>query len=698
MRLLGLLSLALPLCAANTRATSILDQAPLRFEEGTGANRFVVRGSGLGVQLRDEEARLQVRGNSGNWHQVRVTLPGAKHSPIVGEAQQVTKTSIFRGAESNWRKNISNFSKVRQAGVYPGVDLVYYGAGKQLEYDFVVAPNADPSRIVMRFSGAKASLNADGQLILRAGDAELIQHAPAIYQMNADGNPVTIAGGYTIAKNGSVGFRLGAYDRSRQLIIDPVISYSAYLGSTYADGVVAVGTDLAGALYITGYTNSTDLPVTPDVTQSVNLGLQDLFVVKIVNGAITYFTYLGGIGNDEPKAMAVGLSGNVYITGVTQSSDFPTTSTAYQKTLGGNSDAFLVRLDPSSGSLAYSSLLGGALDETGYGVAVAPGGIAYITGFTSSNDYPINSSNAFQGTSGGSYDMFVAKFDTTASGADSLPGSSYIGGGSQDAGRAIAIDPTGGVWVAGVTYSGDFPLFGNSYRQGYSGNGDAVLVKLNSALTAISYTSYFGGSDLEEVHKLTVDSEGKLYLAGITLSTDLPVTTNALQAAPNGNGDIFIAVLDPTKAPQQQVTYCTYFGGSLAEAPYDLLRDAGTGYLYLAGYTQSRNFPTTADALQSASAQAGTDGFVAILNPAKSGIDGLVFSSYVTGPGNQIATSLALAADGTLYVGGASSSSVFPDGNATRTTPKGSVDGFVMGLRGKPIVAPVAADPANTGF
>ncbi len=695
MRLLGLLSLALPLGAAHTGA-SILDKAPVRFEEGSGANRFVVRSPGLGVQLRDRETRLQVKGKSGDWREIRMTLAGAKASRPAGLEQQDVKTSIFRGAESTWRKHVTNFSKVRQPDVYPGVDLVYYGAGKQLEYDFVVAPHADPSKIAMRFAGATAKLNADGQLILRAGDAELVQHAPAIYQLNDAGNPVTIDGGYALAGDGSVRFRLGAYDPSRQLIIDPVISYSAYFGSTFADGVVAVGTDAAGSLYVTGYTNSTDLPNSDDATQAKNAGTQDIFVAKIVAGELKFLTYLGGAGYDEPRAMAIGAGGNVYITGVTQSANFPVTSNAFQSAIGGPTDAFLVRLDPAAATLVYCSYLGGARDETGYAIAVAPNGIAYITGFTSSNDYPINSTNAFQGATGGSYDIFVARFDTTKSGADSLPGSSYLGGGGQDAGRAIAIDPTGGVWVAGVTYSSDFPLTGNSLRKSYFGNGDVVLAKLNSEISAVVYTSYFGGSDVEEAREITVDAQGRVYLAGVTLSDDLPVSTNAFQRTTNGNGDIFVAIINPTLPANQQVTYCTYFGGSDGESPYDFFRDPGTGYLYLVGYTQSRNFPTTSDAIQRSSVAAGIDGFVAILNPAKSGIEALVFSSYVTSSGSQIATAITLASDGTLYVGGATSGSVFPGGAASRSTPTGSIDGFLFGLKGQPIVPPVvAADPID---
>ncbi|MEO8024843.1 MAG: SBBP repeat-containing protein [Bryobacteraceae bacterium] len=690
MRFLGFLMLALPLCAATPRAANILDQTPARFEQGSGANRFVVRGLAYDVQVRDRETRLQVRGKSGAVHPIRMTLAGSKSAAVKGVDPLAAKTSIFKGKQSAWRTNLANFAKVERPGVYPGIDLVYYGAGKQLEYDFVVAPNADPSRIAMRFGGAKSRLDREGQLILEAGDAEVIHHVPAIYQINEAGNPVNVEGGYKIASNGSVGFHVGAYDRSRPLIIDPVVGYTAYFGSTYADGIVSIGTDSIGALYILGYTNSTDLPVPEDTTQSINKGLQDMFVARVKDGQVTFYTYLGGSNQDEPKAMSVGLSGNVYITGTTLSLDFPVTASAYQSTLSGSksdgtnlgtSDAFLARIDPSSGSLAYSSYLGGLKDEIGYAVAAAPNGIAYVTGVTNSDSYPINSNNAFQGANAGGYDMFVAKFDTTKSGADSLPGSSYLGGSNQDAGRAIAVDPTGGVWVAGVTDSGDFPIFGESYRFAYAGNSDAVLIKLNPDLSGIAYTSFFGGSDIDEAHKVAVDTKGRVYFAGVTLSTDIPVTANALQKVTNGNGDIFLAVLDPSLPRAQQITYSTYFGGSDADSPYDLALDPATGFVHLAGYTISRNFPTTADAVQKASAKGGVDGFVATINPAKAGIDGLVFASYVTSTGSQLATSLALAPDGTLYVAGATSGSLFPDGQAQRTTPRGSVDGFVMALQ-----------------
>jgi len=305
------------------------------------------------------------------------------------------------------------------------------------------------------------------------------------------------------------------------------------------------------------------------------------------------------------------------------------------------------------------------------------GGKIYVTGFSTSDDYPVV--NAPQGTRSGGYDAFLAQFDPSLSGTDSLLFSTYLGGTAQDVARSLAVDAAGKVYVAGYTYSGDFPTTIGAYRTSYRGGGDIFLTRINPAASSIEYSTYIGGSGMDQAKKILLEPNGRVAIAGFTLSNDLQITQDALQPVSNGSGDAFLMIFDPSAQPGAAIVYATYFGGSDGDVPYDLRRDAAGRY-YLCGYTLSTDFPIR-NALNSTSAGGGVDGFVAVINPSAAINNQLVYSSYLTGSGSQVAYGVELdPISGAVFVAGTSTAGIFPAGSGAPTVPS-NTNVFLLGFR-----------------
>ena len=447
--------------------------------------RFVSRAQHSTLFLTPSEAVLSLRGREEEQAVVRMRMAGGNRNPrVLGESPVPTKTNYFRGNDaSQWRTDVPNYAQVRYQSVYPGIDVLYRGNERQVEYDFVIAPKANPGRIRVAFEGAQSmTLGKEGQLILRTALGDLVQPRPYVYQ-EVDGRRQTIEGRYALRGNKEVGFVLGRYDRSRPLVIDPVLAWSTYLGGSLEDLGYAIAVDSSGNTYVTGTAGSTDFP-TVNPIQGTKAYDWDVIVVKInaAGTAIVYSTFLGGNGwNEYGLGIAVDSSGNAYVTGATNATDFPgVTGGSIQPSFGGTGsyrDAFATRINAAGNAIDWSTYLGGSGDEIAYGIAADSSGNCYVASGTGSTTLSFIDGSALQPSSNGNGDAFVVKIDS--SGAKVY--ATFLGGSGGDSALSIVADSSGNAWVAGGTSSTDFPgVTGSSLQPANAGNGDLFLAKLNS--------------------------------------------------------------------------------------------------------------------------------------------------------------------------------------------------------------------------
>ncbi len=654
----------------------------VKFSAATGNYRlFLTAREALFTYNRPGESSPRLAG---------LTLLNANPAPAVeGAGLLPSRSNYFQGsAKEGWHANVAHYGRVRYREVYPGIDVVYYGNQKQLEYDFILAPGADARQIRMKFTGGgRLSLTAAGDLVLEDGGVRLIQQRPYIYQDDPKSSSRRqVSGRYRLLSRNLVGVEVGSYDHSRPLVIDPVLVFSSFLGGSGADAVTAVKLNSDGMLYALGYTNSAGLAGTEGSYKAEPAGGQDIFIAKINPaasgaGALVMLTFFGGTGTETPGGMALASKDVVYIAGTTSSADLPL-AIAYQKELAGGSgtDAFVAKLDFSlsgTDALFYSTYLGGKDSEDVAGIDVDAQGMAYIIGSTRSDDFPFTDS-AYQKVKWGPQDTFIAKLNPNVE-SNSLEYSTYLGGELTDYGEAIAVTPDGKVFFAATTDSLTFPWAGNPYSHESFGGVDAVIGQMDltkSGEPSLVYTTYLGGSGFDQVQAITVDPAGKLVVTGYTLSTDLPTTLGAHQLSLKGNADVFIAKVDTAAPPESFISYLTYLGGSGGDVAYGIASDPD-GNAYLTGYTMSGDFPVTGDAHQREWGW-GVDIFVAKLDP--SGV--LTYSTYIGQTGLNAGYSIAAGKDGSIYVGGiAGPKGVSPTPNAFQGTYGGGYsDGFIVVL------------------
>jgi hypothetical protein len=634
-----------------TRIAGEYGKLPLAFELNQGqadpAFQFLSRGPGYSLFLRPDEAVLLLRENSpahattsGEGATVRMKLIGASsNSPAVPEEQLVTRTNYLIGSDTaRWRTNVPNYRRIGFRQVYPGIDLRYYGTGHQLEHDFLVAAGADAHEIEFRLTGGILRFDHhSGDLLLKTKAGTVRLRAPVAYQ-DRNGTRRKVAAGYRLLPHDRVGFRLGDYDRRRDLVIDPLLVYSTFLGGTgtcipqTCGGMTwanAVATDSQGNAYITGWTMASDFPTSASAFQSSNhqlcvgdvpcssvtgfaQGNGNAFVTKIsADGtAILYSTYLGGsnpsFSGEQGNAIAVDSQGDAYVAGLTSSPDFPTTSGAFRTALTnpiGANVGFISKLDPTGSGFLYSTLLGfGAIS----GMAVDKEGNAYLTGWTKSPDFP-TTPGVFQPTmlplGGFAGEAFVTKLNAAGS---TLVYSSYLGGTGGDLASGIAIDSSGSAYVGGATGSPDFPVTAGAFETNFASyNETGFVTKLNPSGTALEYSTFLGGIYHDEVMAIAVNAAGNAFVTGATISLDFPVTSGAFQQNNNGYepaytswpSNAFVTELNTTGSG---LVYSTYLGGT--EAGPQFLGDYGTGIAIdgsgdaiVAGVANSGDFPTTPD-------------------------------------------------------------------------------------------------------
>lgn len=667
-----------PGAAAAPRPASA--QLPWAFEANVGQSdpqvRFLARRSHVGFFLTTDQAVLTLRGSDvTTGAAVRMAAVGSDpHAETVGVEALEGRVNHLRGPRpEGWHTYVPTYAKVAQRGVWPGIDLVYYGSGQDLEYDVVVAPGADPATVRFEVQGATAiRVDERGDLVVDTDAGPLVQRRPVAYQPHAAGRQVVNAD--YVLHGDQVGLRLGAYDPARPLVVDPVLAYSTYLGGGGFDLGAAIAVDGTGAAYVTGRTSAPDFPTTVGAFDPSANSDNDVFVAKLdpAGSALAYATYLGGDGFDDGLDIVVDGTGAAYVSGRTASSDFPTTAGALDTTANGGEDGFVAKLDPSGSALAYATYLGGTGSEALTGIAVDESGAAYVTGGTGSADFPATP-GAFDATLNGAIDVVAAKLDPAGS---TLAYATYLGGTGLDAPGAVAVDGSGAAYVVGTTDAADFPTTAGAFDPTRNCcQFDAFVVKVTPAGSSLTYATYLGGTGHDSASGVAVDGAGAAYVTGSTTSHDFPTTPDAFDTTVTCClDDVFVAKMDPTGSG---LAYATYVGGSLLDFGTDIAVD-GTGAAYVSGTTGSEDFPTTPLA-PDPDFRAG-EGFAFKLDPEGST---LAYATFLGGSGFESAVGIALDATGAAYVTGATTSGDFPTtpgANDTTYDEAGLGDAFVVKL------------------
>ena len=701
---------------------------PLYFEANQGQAdspaQFIARGRDSEFLISPGAAEFVLRKmttpHNFSERTVRMQFTGANEGAQISGAEALSgKINYLIGNNpARWQTGVATFARVRVGQLYPGINLAYYGNQRQLEYDFTVAPEADPGVIAIHYDGAdKISVNSAGELVLNLGDSEIRQPKPVIYQ-TANGGRKEISGGYKLLDACTAGFAVGDYDHRLPLVIDPILSYSTYFGGA-ADDIgwkVAVGTD--GSVYVAGETLSAKLATTGAFQTNYTGGIYtgDAFVAKFSNDGsnLIYCTYLGGSRDDYAYGLAVDNAGDVFLTGTTVSPDFPTNNALYPKILGHgyfssrtgtiyNPNAFVAELNTNGSHLIYSTYLGGSgniplgTGDIGTGIAVDSAGNAYVTGFTSSTNFPATNSVAYQlpGTTttvlnrlAGVYNAYLAKIGP---GGTSLLYSTYFGGSNTDEAIGIAVDSAGSAYVTGFTDSTNFPTTANAFQTvltstNFIGGNNAFVAKFSPAGTNLIYSTLLGGTNNDQAFGIAVDAAGNAYVTGGTTSPNFPNTTTNLSIQSNGltnnttygyplttNAFLTQILWNGTNAA---IGYSAVFGGTNfgIDTGYGVAVDP-QGNAFVCGASSTAGFPALNATNYFATTNAGgSDAFVTAFGPGGSA---LLYSILLGGSANDFGYGIAVDTNSNAYVVGQTLSANFPTNNALDPVLNGPSDAFL---------------------
>jgi hypothetical protein len=735
---------SLPLTSYRTapsqaQVLSAFDKLPISFEPNQGQAdsrvKFLAHGAGYGLYLAPKAALLSFpgRSQSNNQAAIEMQLAGANgHSSMVGTDRQSAHSNYFIGNDpSRWLHNIPQFGRVEYQGIYPGIDLAFYGKQGRLEYDFDVNPGADPRAIELDFKGAsKVTVADNGDLVLSLDGRELRFESPHVYQ-NSERGMQTVAGSFVLRAEGRVGFEVGTYDRGRTLVIDPVLAFSSYLGGSgdescsavtglnFVPHCPAIAVDSASRAYVAGVTTTSSGTFSGSTPISIGaLGTANVFIARFnpINAganSLSYVTYLGGTGTQYPTGVGADSGFNVYVAGTTNAPDFPTVG-AYQSTPASTgTHVFVSKLDSSGSINLYSTYLSGDGTDLASGLALDSLGRAYVIGTTNSTDFP-HTTGALQTGPAATNQFFFSKIDPSQSGTNSLAYSTYIGGSTPSnatvVGGSVAVDSSFNVYLAGGTNFTDMPTL-NPYQNTNQGGYDVWAARLNApANNTQQYTpqfeTYFGGTGDDIAYGIATDpsSTANTYITGSTTSGSIPILptntvtgTTPFPRPSGGSTDAFIAkfgalLTSGTNTGKVPLNYFSYLGGGGTDVGLAIIADSSQN-ARVTGYTNSSDFPAINSPVQS-TLSAGKDVFYARI--LTTGISTATSSSstYLGGSGNDIGTSLAVDSALNTYLTGETSSSNFPKANASQTSLSGPSDAFVSQL-GPSVVLSMATPTVN---
>ncbi len=669
-----------------SQAVVVADHQPLSFErnEGQAAREFdyLARGRRYTVLVNRESATVLLpnkRNSNYSTSAVRIRLldtrPGA--TTRASEPLQTRTNYLIGNDPRHWNTNVPTYGRVAYQRVYPGVDLVYYGKNGELEFDFAVAPGADPRAIHLTLEGAEASATSNGDLVLRANGMRIMLCKPRLYQF-ADSQKRSVEGRYAIDQHNRVSFVIGNYDKTKKLVIDPVLAYSMMIGGGWPDSGGAVAVDSAGYTYIAGNTLSANFPVTPAAFDSScgtdtvcnqyskngsHFRYQDIFVAKLTSrGTRVWVTYLGGSADDTASGIAVDGNGYAYVGGYTNSSDYPASP------LGGAPPkqtpfAFVTKLNPVGSSIIYSVRF--CSQCTAAGITVNSAGETFVAGGTSGSF--LATSNAFQGTARGGTDGFVAKLNAAGT---SLVYGTFLGGSLDDTVSAITVDGSGNAFVAGFTGSSDFPTTPGTYESSATSPPSLFVTRLNSSGSGLAFSTFFSGPGPGGgISGIAIDGTGNTYVTGNSSSRgQFPTTPGAYQQTHHSLFDAYVTKFDPQGA---QLVYSTLLGGGATDGATSIV--VQNGEAIVTGNTGSGDFPTTENGFQRVNRT--NHRFTCFITKLNATGSALRYSSFLGGSNDSICTSAALGPFGNVYVTGWTGDNDFPTTPGAFRTAVGQFDG-----------------------
>jgi Beta-propeller repeat len=730
-------TIVMPLCAANEPAPPPVDKAKaldlLRssafFERNDGQvdDRvlFLTRGLGYVAYLTRDGATLVFSESSkladgratSTTKVVRLNILGIDPYPeVIGSGERPGVTSYFSGSDpKQWHARVPQFAKVIYRHAYPGIDVIFEIRNGRLEYDFLIAPHANPNLIRVNVEGGTLHRTATGDVLVRFGKHhDFTLKKPDAYQPGHEGNENQVTNVRYSLRGRDMAFALNNYNRNLPLVIDPALVFSAVFGSPTSGGTLtAMATDSNGNIYLTGIASTPDFPTTPGAFQTIGSGgLDEIFVSKLsADGTqLLYSTYLGGVqmAVNDGLAIAVDSAGQAYVGGNTAALDFPTTAGGFQRNagscpnIGGTyCDGFLTELNSSGTGLVYSTFVGGTDQDRVQGVALDTSGNVYLTGQTVSTDFPTTPGaylTSIPPTLHSHTFAFIAKIDPRRSGSASLVYSTYVGGIIVDA-TGIAVDATGNAYIVGQAFDPSaYPTTPGAFQKVAGTTGTAFVTKMNPTGSALVYSTFLGGIAVSQSGQPTptsatavaVDAAGNAYVTGLTYASDFPTTSGAFQSSLQGPNAAFVSKFNPAGSA---LVYSTFIGGAVRSTNTvgNSIALDGLGNAYITGSTDSDDFPTTLvtlDALCAGSSgdcyNGGPGAFVTELSPSGSS---LVFSTFLGGSGYNLGSGVAVdSTTGDILVAGTNGSSDFPKTLGAFLTPGQSV--FVTKI------SPTAPGPA----